>query len=108
MTDSLGTILTAMVTPFDVDLAVDHGKLAELAEHLIANGSDGLVVAGTTGESPTLTDDEKAAMFRTVVEAVGDRLTTERPGMLYTTSGRVVAAATARKCASRPRSGGLL
>ena len=74
MTDSLGTILTAMVTPFDADLAVDHGRLAELAEHLIANGSDGLVVAGTTGESPTLTDDEKTAMFRTVVEAVGDRV----------------------------------
>ena len=74
MTDSLGTILTAMVTPFDTDLAVDHGKLAELAEHLIANGSDGLVVAGTTGESPTLSDDEKTAMFRTVVEAVGDRV----------------------------------
>jgi len=73
MTDSLGTILTAMVTPFDAHLAVDHGKLAELAEYLIANGSDGLVVAGTTGESPTLTDDEKASMFRTVVEAVGGR-----------------------------------
>jgi 4-hydroxy-tetrahydrodipicolinate synthase len=74
MTDSLGTILTAMVTPFDADLAVDHGKLAELAEYLIGSGSDGLVVAGTTGESPTLTDDEKSAMFRTVVEAVGDRV----------------------------------
>ncbi|MCX6372865.1 MAG: 4-hydroxy-tetrahydrodipicolinate synthase [Actinobacteria bacterium] len=74
MTDSLGTILTAMVTPFDAGLAVDHGKLTALAEYLIANGSDGLVVAGTTGESPTLTDDEKAAMFRTVVEAVGDRV----------------------------------
>jgi 4-hydroxy-tetrahydrodipicolinate synthase len=74
MTHSLGTILTAMVTPFDADLAVDHGKLAELAEHLIGNGSDGLVVAGTTGESPTLTDAEKAAMFRTVVETVGERV----------------------------------
>jgi 4-hydroxy-tetrahydrodipicolinate synthase len=74
MTDSLGTILTAMVTPFDADLAVDHGQLAALAEHLVANGSDGLVVAGTTGESPTLTDAEKAAMFRTVVEAVGGRV----------------------------------
>ena len=73
MTDSLGTILTAMVTPFDADLAVDHAALAALAEHLVANGSDGLVVAGTTGESPTLRDDEKVAMFRTVVEAVGDR-----------------------------------
>jgi len=74
MTDNLGTILTAMVTPFDADLAVDHGKLAKLAEHLISNGSDGLVVAGTTGESPTLTDDEKAALFRTVVEAAGHRV----------------------------------
>jgi 4-hydroxy-tetrahydrodipicolinate synthase len=74
MTDNLGTILTAMVTPFDADLAVDHGQLAALAEHLVANGSDGLVVAGTTGESPTLTDAEKAAMFRTVVEAVGGRV----------------------------------
>ena len=74
MTESLGTILTAMVTPFDADLAVDHGSLAALAEYLLANGSDGLVVAGTTGESPTLTDDEKLAMFRTVVAAVGDRV----------------------------------
>lgn len=75
MSESLGTILTAMVTPFDADEAVDHGKLAELADHLLANGSDGLVVAGTTGESPTLSDDEKLAMFRTVVSAVGDRST---------------------------------
>jgi 4-hydroxy-tetrahydrodipicolinate synthase len=62
-----------MVTPFDADLAVDHDRLAALAEHLLANGSDGLVVAGTTGESPTLTDDEKLGMFRTVVSTVGDR-----------------------------------
>ena len=75
MSESLGTILTAMVTPFDAGEAVDHGKLAALADHLLANGSDGLVVAGTTGESPTLSDDEKLAMFRTVVSAVGDRST---------------------------------
>ena len=62
-----------MVTPFDGDLAVDHERLAELAAWLLDNGSDGLVVAGTTGESPTLTDAERLAMFRTVVEAVGDR-----------------------------------
>jgi len=73
VTDSLGTILTAMVTPFDAGLAVDHDKLAGLATHLVDHGSDGLVVAGTTGESPTLDDAEKAAMFRTVVEAVGAR-----------------------------------
>jgi 4-hydroxy-tetrahydrodipicolinate synthase len=63
-----------MVTPFDADLAVDHERLGALAEYLVDNGSDGLVVAGSTGESPTLTDDEKIAMFRTVVEAVGDRV----------------------------------
>jgi 4-hydroxy-tetrahydrodipicolinate synthase len=74
MTDSLGTILTAMVTPFDADLAVDHGRLAELVDYLIGSGSDGLVVAGTTGESPTLTDVEKAAMFRTVVAAADGRV----------------------------------
>jgi 4-hydroxy-tetrahydrodipicolinate synthase len=73
MTDSFGTILTAMVTPFDADLRVDHGRLADLARFLVANGSDGLVVAGTTGESPTLTDDEKIAMTSTVLAAVGDR-----------------------------------
>ncbi len=74
MTESLGTILTAMVTPFDDDLAVDHARLARLARFLVDNGSDGLVVAGTTGESPTLGDEEKLAMFRTVVEAVGERV----------------------------------
>jgi len=68
---SLGIILTAMVTPFDRDDAVDHAKLDELARFLLANGSDGLVVAGTTGESPTLTDAEKLEMFRTVVAAAG-------------------------------------
>ena len=73
MDTSFGTIITAMVTPFDRELAVDHGRLAELAAWLVDHGSDGLVVAGTTGESPTLTDDEKLAMFRTVMEAVGDR-----------------------------------
>lgn len=73
MTTSLGTILTAMVTPFDADLQVDHRRLADLARFLVEHGSDGLVVAGTTGESPTLTDDEKIAMTATVLEAVGDR-----------------------------------
>jgi 4-hydroxy-tetrahydrodipicolinate synthase len=70
----LGTIITAMVTPFGPELAVDHDRLAALAAHLVEHGSDGLVVAGTTGESPTLTDAEKTAMFRTVVAAVGDRV----------------------------------
>ena len=98
MTDSLGTILTAMVTPFDADLAVDYGKLAELAEHLVANGSDGLVVAGTTGESPTLTDGEKAAMFRTVVEAVGDRVPVVAGTGSNDTAHSIALTRTAEKC----------
>ncbi len=73
MSKNLGTILTAMVTPFAADGAVDHEKLAELAEFLLANSSDGLVVAGTTGESPTLSDAEKLDMFRTVVATVDGR-----------------------------------
>lgn len=62
-----------MITPFDADGAVDHSVAWDLAEYLVANGSDGLVVAGTTGESPTLTSDEKIALVHTVVEAVGDK-----------------------------------
>lgn len=62
-----------MVTPFDEKLAVDYDRAAELAAHLVAAGSDGLVVSGTTGESPTLTDEEKIRLFQTVIEAVGDR-----------------------------------
>ena len=74
MSAALGTIITAMVTPFTADLEVDHDKLAELAVRLVDQGSDGLVVAGTTGESPTLTDAEKTAMFRTVLDVVGGRV----------------------------------
>lgn len=68
-----GEILTAMITPFRPDGAVDHERAFELARYLVDTGSDGLVVAGTTGESPTLTADEKIALFYTVVEAVGSR-----------------------------------
>jgi 4-hydroxy-tetrahydrodipicolinate synthase len=71
--ESFGDILTAMVTPFTLDLQVDHLAFARLADHLLANGSDGLVVAGTTGESPTLTDDEKVTLFRHAVEVAGGR-----------------------------------
>lgn len=72
MTAPFGHVLTAMITPFTEDGAVDHRAAHELARHLADTGSDGLVVAGTTGESPTLSDDEKAALFATVKEAVGD------------------------------------
>jgi 4-hydroxy-tetrahydrodipicolinate synthase len=60
---SIGGILTAMVTPFDKDGALDEDAAVRLMHHLLENGSDGLVLAGTTGESPTLTDDEKIRLW---------------------------------------------
>jgi 4-hydroxy-tetrahydrodipicolinate synthase len=69
----LGTLLTAMVTPFAADGALDTTAAAQLANHLVDAGCDGLVVSGTTGESPTTTDDEKLELLRAVLEAVGDR-----------------------------------
>lgn len=68
-----GRVLTAMVTPFTADGAVDLDSAARLAEHLVDGGNDGLVVHGTTGESPTTSDEEKDRVLRAVVEAVGDR-----------------------------------
>ena len=68
-----GTLVTAMVTPFTEEGEVDYQKAAELADKLVKDGCDGLVVTGTTGETSTLTDDENIGMFRAVVEAVGGR-----------------------------------
>lgn len=67
-------MLTAMVTPYDANLEVNYDKAAELARYLVANGSDGLVVSGTTGESPVLSMDEKLRLFTTVKEAVGSQV----------------------------------
>jgi 4-hydroxy-tetrahydrodipicolinate synthase len=67
---ALGTVITAMITPFDEKGAVNYKAAAGLARYLVEHGSTGLVVSGTTGESPTLTAEEKLALFRTVVEAV--------------------------------------
>jgi len=68
-----GELLTAMVTPMRQDGAVDFDKAAKLAEYLVHHGSDGVVVCGTTGESPTLAADEKVGLFEAVMQAVGDR-----------------------------------
>src|SRR3954454_23225028 len=68
----LGNVLTAIVTPFREDESIDFDAFQELARHLVDHGSDGIVVAGTTGESPTLSDDERADLVRAAVEAVGD------------------------------------
>jgi 4-hydroxy-tetrahydrodipicolinate synthase len=71
----LGSVLTAMVTPFRADGAIDVEHFRELASFLVENGSDGVVVCGTTGESPTLTDEEKLVLFAAAVDAVGERAT---------------------------------
>ena len=71
----LGVILTAIVTPFKADGSVDLDAFRALARHLVENGSDGLVVTGTTGETPTLSDEEKGALWRAAVDEVGDRAT---------------------------------
>lgn len=68
-----GDIITAIVTPFDADLRVDEGAFANLMHHLVGHGTDGLAVAGTTGEASTLTDPEKIALFKLAVQEVGDR-----------------------------------
>jgi 4-hydroxy-tetrahydrodipicolinate synthase len=68
-----GRVLTAMVTPFDSEMQVDYGKARKLARYLVENGSDGIVVAGTTGESPTLTNEERNKLVEAVVNEVGDR-----------------------------------
>jgi 4-hydroxy-tetrahydrodipicolinate synthase len=75
-TPPFGRLLTAMVTPFTDDGAVDLDRAASLATYLVDElQHDGLVVSGTTGESPTTTDAEKADLLRVVLEAVGDRAT---------------------------------
>ncbi|MGN6244185.1 MAG: 4-hydroxy-tetrahydrodipicolinate synthase [Motilibacteraceae bacterium] len=70
-----GRVLTAMVTPFTADGALDVDAAARLATDLVDLGNDGLVISGTTGESPTTSDAEKEALLRAVLEAVGERAT---------------------------------
>lgn len=69
----MGRVLTAMVTPFTSDGALDLKAAARVAGYLVESGNDGLVVSGTTGESPTTTDEEKTQLLESVLEAVGDR-----------------------------------
>ena len=70
---NFGNVLTAMVTPFNESNELDLEKTEQLVEYLIANGSDGLVVGGTTGEWPTLTEEEKLQLFEQVVKVVNGR-----------------------------------
>jgi 4-hydroxy-tetrahydrodipicolinate synthase len=69
----LGEVLTATVTPFDADGAVDYDRYRELCAFLVDNGSDGVVVNGTTGEASTLSEEERVGLIRAAVEAIGDR-----------------------------------
>ena len=71
----LGEVLTAIATPFAQDGSVDLERFRALARHLVENGSDGLVVTGTTGEAPTLTDEERFVLYEAAVDEVGDRAT---------------------------------
>jgi len=82
----LGRVLTAIVTPFTDDGSVDFDAFQELARHLVENGSDGLVVAGTTGESPTLSDAERLDLFRAAIEAVGETATVVAGTGTYSTA----------------------
>jgi 4-hydroxy-tetrahydrodipicolinate synthase len=85
----LGSVLTAMVTPFRADGSVDLEQFRELAGFLVENGSDGIVVCGTTGESPTLTDEEKLDLLGAAVETVGGRATVIAGTCTYDTAHSV-------------------
>ena len=93
----LGTLLTAMVTPFAPDGSLDIPATVRLANHLVDAGCDGLVVSGTTGESPTTTDAEKLILLRAVLEAVGDRARIIAGAGTYDTAHSI---ALARACAA--------
>jgi 4-hydroxy-tetrahydrodipicolinate synthase len=85
----LGEILTAIVTPFRPNGRVNLDAFRELARHLVDNGSDGLVVAATTGEAPTLTDEEKLELWGAAVEEVGGRATVIAATGTYSTAHSV-------------------
>ena len=85
----LGEVLTAIVTPFGRDGSVDFQRFRELAEHLLDRGSDGLVVAGTTGEGPTVTDDERLELFRVAVDTLRGRGTVIANTGTYSTAHSV-------------------
>jgi 4-hydroxy-tetrahydrodipicolinate synthase len=93
----LGTLLTAMVTPFGPDGSLDIPAAVRLANHLVDAGCDGLVISGTTGESPTTTDAEKLDLLRAVLEAVGDRARVIAGAGTYDTAHSIQ---TAKACAA--------
>jgi 4-hydroxy-tetrahydrodipicolinate synthase len=97
MNAPFGRVLTAMVTPFTREGSLDTERAAALAERLVDLGNDGLVISGTTGESPTTTDAEKDALLRAVIEAVGDRAHVVAGVGTYDTAHTVESARAAEK-----------
>lgn len=89
-TAPFGRVATAMITPFTPSGEVDHETAWRLARYLSENGTDTLVVSGTTGESPTLSDDEKVALFKTVIDAVAEKETKVVAGSGTNDTARVV------------------
>lgn len=87
-----GRVLTAIITPFAADGSVDYAAFWKLVQHLGANGSDGIVVAGTTGESPTLSKAEKIALFKAGVDAAKGRMTVIAGAGTYDTKESVALA----------------
>jgi 4-hydroxy-tetrahydrodipicolinate synthase len=85
----LGEVLTAIVTPFAEDGSVDYERFRALARHVVDSGADGIVVAATTGESPTLTDDEKLELWSVSVHEVGERATVIASSGTYSTAHSV-------------------
>ncbi len=85
----LGEVLTAVVTPFEAGGGIDYARFRDLCAHLVDTGSDGVVVAGTTGEAPTLSDDEKVELWTAAVDAVGDRATVVAGTGTYSTAHSV-------------------
>lgn len=92
-----GRVLTAMVSPFNPDLSVNYNQAKKLARYLVENGSDGLVVSGTTGESPTLNKEEKIELFKAVVEEVGGKATVIAGTGSYDTAGSITLTKEAEK-----------
>lgn len=97
MAFDFGRVLTAMVSPFDADLKLNTAAARKLARHLVEHGSDGLVVSGTTGESPTLSMEEKIELFRVVVDEVGGKATVVAGTGSYSTADSIALTEAASK-----------
>jgi len=97
-TAPFGRVLTAIITPFNDDGSVDYVTFSRLVNHLVHNGSEGIVVAGTTGESPTLSSAEKTALFGAAVDAAKDKTYIVAGVGTYNTAESCESARAARDC----------